>query len=192
MRVLGISGSPKKKGLTNLLLDESLDGARAAGAATDKIILNDLSFKPCQECFLCEDANTCVIQDDMSIIHRKIRDADALIVASPIYFGTITAQLKSMIDRCNSIWVAKRKFKDAGLPEKMKTGAFICVAGEDRKEYFKNAKTIIKILFSTLNTVYSKDIFVGGADKITANSAKKKTALLGSYELGLWLVKSKN
>ena len=180
MRVLAISGSPKKGGFTDLLLDGSLDGARAAGAGTDKIILNDLSFKPCQECFLCEDAGACVVHDDMSVIHKKIKDADALIIASPIYFGTITAQLKTMIDRCNSLWVAKRKLKNAGPSEKVKNGAFICVAGSDGKEYFKSAGSVIRILFSTLNINYSAELFVGGLDELTANSTKKKDAILKS------------
>jgi len=192
MRVLGISGSPKKGGFTNLLLDESLDGARAGGAHTDKIILNDLSFKPCQECFLCRDAKACVITDDMSIVHKKIRDADAIIIASPIYFGTITAQLKAMIDRCNSLWVAKSKLNIPVSSENIKKGAFICVAGEDRKEYFKNARSIIRILFSTLNVRYLKELFIGGVDRLTENSAKKKDGLLKSYELGLSLAKAEN
>jgi multimeric flavodoxin WrbA len=190
MRILGISGSPKREGFTNLLLDESLNGARAAGALTDKILLNDLSFKPCQECFLCEDADICVIPDDMAIVHAKIKEADALIVASPIYFGTITAQLKAMIDRCNSLWVAKRKLENSKRPGKTKKGAFICTAGQEKQEYFNNARTIVKILFSTIGINYSKDIFVGGLDKLTDNSPKKKNALFKSYELGLSLVKS--
>ena len=185
-----MSGSPKKSGLTNLLLDESLEGARAAGANTDKIILNDLSFKACQECFKCDDAGGCVLSDDMKIVYDKIRDADALIVASPIYFGTITAQLKAMIDRCNAIWVSRRKVTGSGQSEKTKKGAFICVAGEDRKEYFKNARAIVRIFFATLNIFYSKELFVGCVDSLTANSAKKKDAILKSYELGLSLVRS--
>jgi len=188
MRVLAISGSPKKGGFTDLLLDESLYGARAAGALTDKIILNDLSFKPCQECFRCDQAGACVIPDDMSVIYSKIKEADALIIASPIYFGTITAQLKTMIDRCNSLWVAKRKLKTVVSSRKLKKGAFICVAGEDRKVYFKNARAIIRILYSTLGIIYTNELFVGGLNNEPANSPKRKDALLKSYELGVSLI----
>lgn len=189
MRVIGISGSPRKKGFTDLLLDESLDGARAAGASTDKIILNDLSLKPCQECRQCSDAGECVQPDEMKTVYQKIYDADALIIASPIYFGTITAQLKTMIDRCNSIWAARRLNKSVKPRGPAKNGAFICVAGKDKKEYFKNAKSIIRILFAAIGVNYSKELFVGGADNISADSGKKKDALLKAYELGLSLSK---
>ena len=191
MRVLGISGSPKKEGFTNILLNESLDGARAGGALTDKIILSDLTLKPCQECWKCEDGGGCVQSDGMDIVYKKINDADALIIASPIYFGTITAQAKIMIDRFNSLWVEKRRHKNDKLSVRCRKGAFICVAGGDRKEYFKNAKSVIRILFAILGMEYSKELFVDGLDKMTVNSAKKKRSLLKSYELGLSLAKPK-
>jgi len=190
MRVLGISGSPRKKGLTDLLLDESLDGARAAGARTDKIILNDLSLRPCQECWQCIDARSCAQPDEMKTVYQKIYDADALIIASPIYFGTITAQLKIMIDRCNSIWAARRLNKRVKPSGPEKKGGFICVAGKDKKGYFKNAKSIIRILFATVGVNYSRELFVGGVDDISANSRKKKEAILKAYELGLSLTKT--
>lgn len=189
MRILGISGSPKEKGFTNLLLDESLDGARAAGAHTDKIILNDLIIKPCQECLQCNDQGICAYTDDMKVVYDKIKVADAVIIASPIYFGSITAQLKIMIDRFNSSWVMSRR-KSKSLPEAMKKGAFICVAGADNKEYFKNSKSVIKALFGAIGIIYSKELFVGGLDKFTENSPRKKESLLKSYELGISLVKT--
>ena len=190
MRILGISGSPRKEGFTNLLLEESLDGARALGAETDKIILNDLSIKPCQGCLRCADTRVCVQPDDMTIVYEKISAANALIVASPIYFGTISAQLKVMIDRFNSVWVdAGREGKKMPLARN-KPGAFICVAGEDRIEYFQNAKQIVRIFFTTLGVNYSKELFVGGIDRLTENSAIRKEALLKSYDLGQSIAKS--
>lgn len=191
MRVFGISGSPKKGGFTNLLLDEALDGARASGALTEKIILNELDFKPCQECGGCDETGVCVI-DDMRPVYDKLAKADAIIVASPIYFGTITAQLKAMIDRCHSLWVAKYVLKKDLLAKKKRKGIFLCVGGKNVGEYFENAKKIIKIFFITLNIEYSSDLFVGGLNKMTPNSIKRKESLLKSYELGLSLVKSKN
>lgn len=187
MRVLGISGSPKKIGFTNLLLDESLDGARQGGAHTDKIILNDISFKPCQECFGCLKTGVCVQPDGMDAVYKKMAIADAIIIASPVYFGTISAQLKSMIDRCNSIWAANR-LKIDRPSNAAKKGAFICVAGMDKRSYFTNARSIIKILFATLGISYSRDLFVGGVDTLTDNSPKKKEAIQKSYDLGLSLV----
>jgi len=190
MRILGISGSPKEKGFTNLLLDEFLDGARAAGAHTGKIILNSLKIEPCQECWKCDDEGICAYADDMKIVHEKIKDADAVIIASPIYFGSITAQLKTMIDRFNSTWVLSRRGRAGKPPDLMKKGVFICVAGDNKKEYFKNAKSVIKALFGTIGIKYSKELFVGGLDKLKDDSTKKKELFLKSYELGSSLAKT--
>lgn len=190
MRILGISGSPKEKGFTNLLLDESLEGARASGAQTEKIILNHLRIKPCQECLKCDDEGICSYTDDMKVVFEKIGSADAVIIASPIYFGTITAQLKTMIDRFNSVWIVKRRNKAEKDVKLLKRGAFICVAGADKKEYFKNAKSVIKALFCTIGINYSKELFIGGLDSEKHNPSKKKESLLKAYELGVSLVKT--
>jgi multimeric flavodoxin WrbA len=190
VRVLGISSSPRKKGFTSLLLDSALDGARAEGGLTDKVILNDLNFKPCQECGGCDKTGECVLNDDMTALYEKLSAADIFIVASPIYFGTITAQLKMMIDRCQSLWVKKYILKKSIAAGKKRKGVFICAAGKDHKEYFEDAKKVIKIFFTTLDIEYSGELFVGGLNEMTDNSTKKKDALLKSYELGMALIKS--
>ena len=189
VKVLGISGSPKKKGFTNLLLDEALDGSRAGGALTSKIIVNDLNIKPCQECGGCDSDGTCVINDDMKAVYEQIKDADRFIVASPIYYGTVTAQLKAMIDRCHSLWVKKYVLKKSIAAQDDRKGVFICVAGKDSKEYLENARKTIKIFFVTLDIKYADDLFVGGLNEMPENSPKKKEALVKAYELGLSLVK---
>ncbi|OGW78034.1 MAG: hypothetical protein A3I73_06110 [Omnitrophica bacterium RIFCSPLOWO2_02_FULL_45_16] len=189
MKILGISGSPKKEGFTNLLLNEALDGARAGGAGTDKIILNDLDFKPCQACGGCDETGVCVLSDDMRAVYEKLEHADGFIIASPIYFGTVTAQLKAMIDRCQSLWVKKYILKKGMARPKSRKGIFICVAGKDNREYFESAKKIINIFFVTLDVEYAGELFVCGTNKMTNNSKKLKDALLKSYELGLSLDK---
>lgn len=189
MNILGISGSPKKEGFTNLLLDEALDGARAGGARTSKIVLNDLNIRPCQECGGCDENGACVINDDMKAVYEQLINADRFIVASPIYYGTVTAQLKAMIDRCHSLWVKKYILKKNITAQGDRKGAFICVAGKDSKEYLENARKTIKILFVTLDIKYAGDIFIGGLNEISENSPKRKEALLRAYELGLSIVK---
>ena len=158
VNVLGINGSPKTSGLTSLLLDKALDGAKASGAHTEKIILNDLNFKACQECGGCDETGVCILDDDMRLIYEKLAKADAVVVASPVYFGNITAQLKAMIDRCHSSWTAKEKWGDPFLRDvslmrpvplgpdpinKKRKGIFLCVAGKELEEYFESAKKII-------------------------------------------------
>ena len=189
MDVLGISGSPKIDGLTNLLWDKALEGARASGAHTEKIILNDLNFRPCQECGGCGKTGVCILGDDMKSVYESIAGADAVVVASPIYFASLTAQLKSMIDRCHSLWIAKYIFKNSPLTKKRHKGLFLCVGGKDSDIYFENAKKIIKTFFITLDIEYSSDLFVGGLNAMPADSPKRRAAIEKAFQLGANLVK---
>lgn len=189
MNVLGINGSPKTNGLASLLLDKALDGAKASGAHTEKIILNDLNFKACQECAGCDETGVCILDDDMRPVYEKLAKADVVVVASPVYFGNITAQLKAMIDRCHSSWVAKYILK-RGLPgDKKRKGIFLCVAGKDTREYFENAKKIIKIFFITRDIEYSSDLFISGLNMMCANDPKRKSALKKAFQLGVDIIK---
>ena len=136
MRVLGISGSPRKGGNTDTLLDKALEGARSKGAETEKVILNDLRMVPCQECEKVRDDGTCKIEDDFQGLYEKIKKADALILASPIFFGSLSAQTKIMIDRFQCYWRYKqgRKTKDE------RPGALILVEANTRESFFEKAK----------------------------------------------------
>jgi multimeric flavodoxin WrbA len=188
MNVLGISGSPKKDGLTGLLLDKALGGAKASGAHTEKIILNDLNFKACQECGGCDETGVCVFNDDMAAIYKKLAEADAVVVASPVYFGSITAQLKAMIDRCHSSWTAKYILKKDIFRKKKRKGIFLCVAGKDTEEYFESAKKIIRIFFVTQNIEYSSDLFVSGLNTMRADDPKREAALEKAFQIGTSLI----
>lgn len=85
MRVLGINGSPRIGGNTDILLDKVLEGARSKGAKTEKVVLNNLKFSPCQECENLRDDGSCIIEDDMQPLYKKIEEADRIILASPIF-----------------------------------------------------------------------------------------------------------
>lgn len=185
MLVLGISGSPKLKGFTNLLLDSALEGASISGAHTEKIILNDLAFRPCQECGGCDKTGICVLEDDMKGLYDKLLKADSIIVASPIYFGSITAQLKAMIDRLQSLWIAKYVLKNNIVQSMKRKGAFICAAGSEKREYFDNAKSIIKIMFAVLSIEYADELFIAGTNDMSADSSKRKEAIRKSNQLGI-------
>jgi multimeric flavodoxin WrbA len=185
MNVLGISGSPKLNGLTNLLLDKALEGARASGAHTEKIVLNDLNFRPCQECGGCDKTGACILGDDMGSVYESLAGADVIIMASPIYFSSLTAQLKAMIDRCHSLWVSKYILKNIPLTKNGSKGLFLCVGGRDSGIYFEDAKKIIKAFFATLDVEYSSDLFIGGLNMMPANSPKRDAALEKAFQLGV-------
>ena len=92
--VLGISGSPHRHGNTETLLDSFLDGARAAGATVEKVVLKDLTYSPCRGCNACHKTGECVVRDDAITLFNKVLNVDCLAVASPIYTMGITTESK--------------------------------------------------------------------------------------------------
>lgn len=184
MKILGISGSPKLTGFTNLLLAKAMEGARCKGAETEIIILNELKFDPCQECLKCSNTGECAVPDEMQPLYKKILSADGIIIASPIYFGTVSAQLKMMIDRLSCLWTAKHILRKKITSSASRKGAFICIAGEDRKEYFESAKKVVKNMFATIDIKYTDELFAGGMNHLPADFPKRKEFTEKAFQLG--------
>ncbi len=105
--IVGILGSPRVGGNVDLLLDAALQGAAESGAKVVKLVLNDLNIRPCQDCGGCNETGRCVIRDDMDQVYEAIEAMDGMVLASPVYFGGVTAQTKAMIDRCQALWARK-------------------------------------------------------------------------------------
>ena len=98
--VLILKGSPRKKGNSSILADQVADGARSAGAEVESFHLHSMDIRPCDACDACQGTDAdCIIEDDMQILYPKLRSADAIVVASPIYWFTMSAQTKLCIDR---------------------------------------------------------------------------------------------
>jgi len=182
VRVLGINGSPRMGGNTDILLDKVLAGARSKGARTEKVDLNNLKFSPCQECENLKDDGSCVIEDDMQSLYRKIEEADGIILASPIFFGSLSAQMKMMIDRFQCAWRAKYILKIDTFKKK-KIGGFISVEGSTRKDFFDNAKSIVKNLFATINVNYKEELFCSGVNE-KGDILEYPEVLKKAFELG--------
>jgi len=186
MKVLGINGSPRIDGNTDILLDKVLEGAGSRGGETEKLILNKLKISPCQECENIKDDGSCIVRDDMQEVYKKIKAADILILASPIFFGSISAQTKMMIDRYQCLWRAKFILKkDIGF--KRKKGVFLSVEGSDRKDFFSNAKSIVKNLFATINVDYAEELFCSNVDE-KAGILRHPGCLKKAYEVGIRIV----
>ncbi len=187
MKVLGIAGSPRKGGNTRTLLQEALAGAQNAGAQVEEIVLNDIDFCACQECGDCDETGECTQDDDMQELYQKFKETDSIILASPIFFGSLPAQVKMMIDRCQCLWVAKYVLKRP-LPDKnRRKGVFICVGGMNRQDFFEGAKKLVKIFFATLNISYAGDLFYPGIDQ-KGEIVNHPTATKEAYQLGKRLV----
>lgn len=99
MKVLGILGSPRVGGNSDILLDQALEGAKDAGAEVEKIVLSQKRISGCLDCKKCNETGICAIKDDMLEIHQKILEADAIIHSVPVYFWAMTAHMKSYLDR---------------------------------------------------------------------------------------------
>jgi multimeric flavodoxin WrbA len=98
-RVLGILGSPRRGGNTEILLDEALRGAAEAGAETAKIALTDLQIGPCRGCDWCEGTHICIQEDDMVGLRRQMDASDVWVLGTPVYWWGPTAQFKTFLDR---------------------------------------------------------------------------------------------
>jgi len=102
-RTLGFSGSPRRRGNTETLVDEVLRGAEQAGASVDKVILSECDIAPCDACGVCEASGECVHQDDMEALFDKMRRSQVWVLGTPVYWWGPSAQIKLFIDR----WYAK-------------------------------------------------------------------------------------
>jgi len=99
MRILGISGSPRRDGNTDIVINEALNAAKDEKAEVEFIKLSDYHLEPCTDCGVCHATKDCSIKDDYEKIYQKIVDADGLILGCPSYFQGVTAQMKTFIDR---------------------------------------------------------------------------------------------
>ena len=188
IKVIAVLASPRKEGNTDILLDKILEGIQEQGASVQKIILNDLRFVPCQECEKMSDDGNCLIQDDFQYVFEKIKEADIVILASPIFFGSLTAQAKMMIDRFQCYWRAKYLLKSISK-EKEKTGIFLSVQATNKKGFFDNARMIVKNFFGTIGAKYEHEIFEHGIDA-KGDILSKDKLLKQAFKLGKDIIKS--
>ncbi len=100
MKVLAISSSPRNGGNSDVLCERLLEGAQKAGHETEKISLSGRKITPCHACYGCRKTEVCVKKDDMEEIIEKLIKADVIVLATPVYFYSMSAQMKIFIDRC--------------------------------------------------------------------------------------------
>lgn len=103
-KILILSGSPRKNGNSDILCDEFAKGAVEAGHEVEKIRVAEKNIGYCRACYACRDTGACIIKDDMAEVLQKMIDCDVMVLASPVYFYSIDAQLKALIDRTVARW----------------------------------------------------------------------------------------
>ena len=115
MLAIGLQGSPRKNGSTNYLLEHFMEELEAQGATTTIIDVPRRDIRPCRGCGFCEKKGFCVIDDDdmSKEIFGLLREAEIVVAASPVFFYSVTAQLKALIDRSQALWSRKYRFRFA-------------------------------------------------------------------------------
>ena len=185
LEVLGISTSPRVNGNSDVLLREALAGAESAGASVQYLRLSDYSISPCIECNACYKTGECNIRDDYQQVLEKMLAADRLIFATPVFFMTVCAQAKALIDRCQCLWAHKcvLKKKLAGT-ERDRRAMVIAVGGSRSKKMFESIRMTMKSFLDVLDICYAAGLFVNQVDALdeigTHPSALKEAYRLGS------------
>ena len=163
--ILGIAGSPRKDGNSDLLLKEALRGADDAGAETELVALRDLALRPCIECNSCQRTGRCAIKDGMTPLFDKLLAADHLVFASPIFFVAVSAYAKAMIDRCQCFW-SRKYILNLPLfdPPRPRRGLFVGCCGWKQHWMFEGARRTAKALFNVLEIDYAGELLYHAID----------------------------
>ncbi len=187
--LLGICGSPIRDGSTDILVREILRGAQATGASVDYVFLNDLHITPCQACGKSPEVGYCYFHDDMDLIYEKFDRCDAIVIGSPIYFDTVSAQTKLFIDRTNCFraMTPDGPEKFAVRITKKRRGVIVLVGGE--REKYEYARRVIGGFFVWAGiepaglVAYAHDSFEKGT------VAAHQDIMPSAYDLGVGLAR---
>lgn len=172
MKIIGISCSPRRRGNTEILVKESLKGARESGAKTEFLSVASMKINPCNGCLHCKKKGDCRIKDDMKIIYRKALESEGIIFGTPVYFWSMCAQAKMVMDRMYA-------FRYPHLKLANKVGGIIVVASSHgHLSVIHNFNQ-----FFISNHMLPAD-WVFGFAREKGDIVKNKHAMKTSYELG--------
>jgi multimeric flavodoxin WrbA len=189
MKVLAVYGSPRRKGNTSALLKRAVEGTRQAGAEVEEIVLRDLKISPCLEIYGCKKAGRCVIPDDFQNFYDKILESEGLMLASPIFFYSVSAHTKILIDRCQSLWVKKHWIDQAPMEAGAfkRKGLFISVGATKGKRLFDGVLLTMRYFFEVLDMELWNSLLYRGMD-FEGDVLNHPEYLEEAYEAGKGLV----
>ena len=171
MKVLAFNGSPRIKWNTATLLEKALEGAASQGAETELIHLYDLKYKGCISCFACKTKGgksygRCAVKDDLTPIFKKIEAADAIFLGSPIYYGTVSGEMKSFMERLLFPYMTYSDPPQLLFPKKINTGFIYTmnVTEEQMKKFgfaqhIRLNEIILKMIFGASESLFSCDTY---------------------------------
>ena len=165
MLILGLQGSPRKKGNTNFLLSTFLQAAERRGAVTRAVQVTERNILPCKEYVVCEKKGTCPIDDDMaSEIYGLLRQAEVVVLASPIFFYNMTSQLKALVDRCQTFWARKYRLKLNDPLKHTRRGYLLGVGATRGKNLFEGLQLTAKYFFDAIDARYEGSLVYRGIE----------------------------
>lgn len=183
-KVLGISASPRRDGNSDLLLQRALAGAADAGGEVESLRLCDYRIQGCDECDACSTTGDCHIEDDYQPILDKMLAADRIIFATPVFFLTVSAQAKLLIDRGQCLWMRKNVL---GLPlfesKRDRRGMLIAVGGSRGKRQFQCVRRPVQSYFKYLEVNYVCGLCINQVDEKGA-IRQRPDALEHAFRLG--------
>jgi len=184
IRILGVVGSPRAGGNTERLVAEALKATAEDGAETELLRLSDKEIKPCDACLSCRKTGECHVKDDFRPIFDRMVEADGIILASPVYFGSATPQIKALIDRAGYLSIARRRVFEN------KVGAPMVVARRAGHNF-----TLAQLLFFFLHqgmivpgSTYWNIAFGREKDEVTKDEEGMLTARNFGKKM-IWLIK---
>ena len=189
MFVLGLQGSPRVKGNTNILLSAFLEEVQRLGARTKYLDVAKKNISPCQECGTCEKEGFCPIDDDMQELYQLLRQADIIVMATPIFFYGPTAQMKAVIDRSQALWARKYISSLTDPGRKWRQGFLLALGATKGKNLFEGVSLTAKYFFDAVGASFDGSLTykqIEGPGDIT----KHPTALADAREKAGTLVTS--
>ena len=174
MKVIAFNGSPRKRWNTATLLEKALEGAASQGAETELIHLYEVDFKGCISCFACKTKGgksygRCAVQDDLRPVLKKVEQADAIILGSPIYFGTVSGEMRSFMERLlfpYRPYADPRDPRQSLFPKKIPTGFIYTMnVTEKQMKAFEfdqhplHNERVLKLIFGSSESLFSFDTY---------------------------------
>jgi multimeric flavodoxin WrbA len=180
--VVGIAGSPRRFGNSDRLLDAALAAAEEAGARTERIVASQANMKPCLGCNACSLSGTCIQRDGGDAFYRAIDAADAIIIASPVFFASVPAVLKILYDRLQPYWAQTHVLGQPRPPRR--PGAILLAGGGGDPYGFTGADHTTRSVLAVLGIDVLGEVTVEGVDSAGDLLAKHPEALEEAAALG--------
>ena len=184
-KIVAIYGSPRRNGNAALLLKKAVEGAQDGGAQVEEIRLRGLKISPCLEIYGCKETGECRIKDDFQKVRDKILASQGLMLASPIFFYTVSAHTKILMDRFQSLWVKKYWLNNTPRGQKIvkRKGLFIAAGATKGKKLFDGALLSMRYFFDVLDMDLWKSLLYRGLD-FEGDTLKFPAYLDEAYQAG--------